>query len=96
MWLTACAIVLTILVVVVARAERSTPPTGDTARLGTVAAAASGLAVVGIVAGMLGIAMAGPADHGPAGLPTAAIASYGVGVLILMAIRRHAGDTPAR
>ena len=95
-WLMACAIVLTILVVVAARAERSTPPMGDPSPLGAVAAAASGIAVIGIVAGMLGIALAGPADHGPAGLPTATIASYGVGVLILMAVRRHAGHTPTR
>lgn len=91
-WLTGCLLVLGVLVVAFAAVERlaagrsqsgkSLPGTG-LARITW--GAVSWTAVAALLGGMIGVALAGPESHGPLGLPTPALVSYGAGFLLLVA-----------
>jgi hypothetical protein len=51
------------------------------------------LTVVGVapvLGGLLGVTVAGPGDHGPAGLPTVALLGYLLGTAELQLVRRCA------
>ncbi|SDL25033.1 Fucose 4-O-acetylase [Nonomuraea maritima] len=87
-WLVALALVLLGLVAVFGPVERrSGPCPAAGARAGTVAGvlACSGMAVA--LAGLLGIAMAGPGDHGVTGMPVVAVAGYFAGATTLRLTR---------
>ncbi|WP_338895340.1 hypothetical protein WBG99_06160 [Streptomyces sp. TG1A-60] len=53
-------------------------------------AAATTVGYAACVLGLLGVADAGPADHGPFGLPTAALAGFLAGAALLRAARAAA------
>ncbi|MEV6958693.1 acyltransferase family protein [Streptomyces sp. NPDC051207] len=103
-WLAVLLVVLGALVAVFGRIERRgvrrgevtsrswwTPTTLSRLRL---RATATTVGYVACALGLLGMAHAGPANHGPFGLPTAALASFLAGAALLRAARA-AGAPPA-
>ncbi|MEU6180425.1 acyltransferase family protein [Streptomyces coeruleorubidus] len=96
-WLAVLLVVLGVLVAVFGRIERRGVRRGEvTSRswwtptaLGRprLRATATTVGYAACVLGLLGVADAGPADHGPFGLPTAALAGFLAGAALLRAAR---------
>ncbi|WP_223167741.1 acyltransferase family protein [Nonomuraea sp. SYSU D8015] len=83
-WLVVLALVLGVLVAVFGPVERrSGPRPGPGAAVGVAAGGLTFLGTAGVLAGLLGVAIAGPGNHGLAGLPTAALIVYLAGAGIL-------------
>ncbi|MET8155726.1 acyltransferase [Sphaerisporangium sp. NPDC005289] len=90
-WVACLALILAVLVVVFGRFERRAdrrsrpvePIPGVLPATLTVAGAGA------VVAGLLGVALAGPGPHGPAGLPAGVLATYLAGAALLELVRRH-------
>ncbi|WP_323369254.1 acyltransferase family protein [Streptomyces alkaliterrae] len=102
-WLGCLLVVLLVLVLVFSPAERGLPlPRGaeDTAegrgaggvRLRGVRPAVTCVGLGLAVAGLLGITVSGPEDHGPFGLPGAALLAYLVGIGALWLLPRGRAD----
>ncbi|MFC4530506.1 acyltransferase family protein [Sphaerisporangium dianthi] len=94
-WLACLAVILAVLVAAFGRFERrasrparAEPAGGAWATTLTVAGAAA------VVSGLLGVALAGPSDHGPTGLPWGVLLTYLSGATLLALVRRH--RRPAR
>ncbi|MEU0517503.1 acyltransferase [Streptosporangium sp. NPDC006007] len=87
-WLAVLALILGLLVAVFGPVERRT---GPRPRPGSGARVLTAVGVTGVLAGLLGIALAGPGHHGPAGLPTAALAAYFAGAALLRFARLRRG-----
>lgn len=90
-WLLTCAALLAGLVAIFGRIELGVPGV----RIGARVQSAFGsilvpLGVVGILGGMLGIALAGRGEDGPLGLPTEALVSFAIGVALLVLVRQRA------
>ena len=84
-WLVVCAVVLAVLVALFAGIEVGMPGARKGSGIEPVGAQAAGwLGAVLVLAGMLGIALAGEGAHGPFGLPTAALAAYAAGCVGLL------------
>lgn len=100
-WLAVLFLVLGVLVAVFGRIERRVLRRGDVTRhrhryryrtpraLGRprLRAAATAVGYAACLLGLLGVTDAGPVDHGPFGLPTAALASFLGGAALLRAAR---------
>ncbi|MGW0828368.1 acyltransferase family protein [Streptomyces sp. NPDC002845] len=83
-WLVVLALILAVLVIVVGRVERREGPRpGPGSASGVLPALLTFLGVTGVLAGLLGIAMAGPTYHDPTGLPTLSLAAYLAGAAVL-------------
>jgi hypothetical protein len=83
-WIAALALILAVLVAVFGPVERrSGPRPAAGASVGATAAVLTVLGLVAVLAGLLGVAMAGPGDHGVAGMPAVALIGYfgGAGLL---------------
>jgi fucose 4-O-acetylase-like acetyltransferase len=92
-WLVGCALLLGILTAVFSVIERrviARSRSGDTTS-GLATDVGTWAAVVALLAGMLGIAVAGPGSNGPLGLPIPALGAFAVGVLLLTAAGRNIG-----
>ncbi|MGC9540554.1 acyltransferase family protein [Streptomyces sp. UG1] len=89
-WLLVLALILMVLVAVFGRIERRRGPRpGPGDATGVQAALLTLTGVAGVLAGLLGIALA-ERGQGPAGLPTLALAAYFTGAAVLrFARRRH-------
>lgn len=97
-WLAVLTLILGLLVVAFGPVERRAGPRGrpegGTGALTTILTASG---VTGVLAGLLGIAVAGPGRHGPAGPPAAALAAYFAGAAVLRLARlRAAGPRGGR
>lgn len=90
-WLLGCLVMLAVLVSAFAAIERAAAGKSRSGQTvpGTGLRVALWAGVVAVLAGMLGVAAAGPGSHGPLGLPTAAIVAYGAGVLLFTAAARR-------
>lgn len=90
-WLAVLAVILGVLVALFGRVERRTGPLpvpgGAT---GPLPFARTFAGVAAVLAGLLGIALAGPGEHGPAGMPTWALLGYLAGAAVLRHARRAA------
>jgi fucose 4-O-acetylase-like acetyltransferase len=89
-WLAGCAVLLAALVALFAPLEGPATRHRRDARVDRPLVAVAAVAgVVLTLAGMLGIAVAGPGAHGPLALPTAALASFAAGVsgLLVASVR---------
>ncbi|MGN9837047.1 acyltransferase family protein [Nonomuraea sp. H19] len=87
-WLVALALILGVLVMVFGPIERRSGPRPGP---GDAVGALTLLGLAGVLAGLLGIALAGPGDHGPAGLSTAALIGYFAGAAVLRFARWRSG-----
>jgi fucose 4-O-acetylase-like acetyltransferase len=96
-WLACLTLVLLVLVAVFGRIERRSGPRPHrraTEHDGARPVAARGLKVLTgtgiavLLAALLGVTLAGPGDHGPAGLPTTALLGYLLGAAALRQVRR--------
>ena len=96
-WLAVLAVFLAALVAVFGRVERRSGPVPDPgAASGWPALAGTLAGVAGVIGGLLGIAVAGPGDHGPAGMPTWGLLGYLAGAAVLRYLRhRSAAVAPA-
>ncbi len=86
-WLATLSVVLLAVVAVVGRIETADPVRTSprpAARWGAAARPAALTGYAAAVGGLLGIAVSGPADHGPVGLPAGALALYLCGALLLL------------
>ncbi|MBB5133499.1 fucose 4-O-acetylase-like acetyltransferase [Thermocatellispora tengchongensis] len=81
-WLAVLAVILAALVAVFGPVERRVPP-GPAPQGGARGAALALAGVAAVLAGLLGIAVPGPGDHGPAGLATWALVAYFAGAAVL-------------
>lgn len=97
-WLVGCAVLLAVMTLAFSAVERRVggrSRSGGTAG-GRVTPPATWIAVVATVAGLLGIALAGPGSNGPLGLPLPAVASFLLGVAVMAiagrAVRDEHGD----
>ena len=89
-WLAVLAGFLAVLVALFGRIERRSGPVPEPgAASGPAAAAATLAGVAGVIGGLLGIAVAGPGDHGPAGMPTVGLLGYLAGAAVLRYARRR-------
>jgi fucose 4-O-acetylase-like acetyltransferase len=99
-WLVVLALILGVLVMVFGPIERragSRTEPGDAS--GAAPGARGGLTLVGmagVLGGLLGIAAAGPGDHGPAVMPTAALIAYFAGAAALRLARWRRDAYPCR
>lgn len=89
-WLLTCALLLAVVVLVASPVERWAAKRSGSggSSAGAVAGGLAWVAVVAVLAGLLGIALAGPGAHGPLGLPTAAVVAFAVGVALLGVVGR--------
>jgi predicted phosphoribosyltransferase len=95
-WLLACLAVLGVLIAVFAPIELSLPGTRRGTRLGrSLRAWAAGGAVLAGLISLLGIATAGPGEHGPLGLPSWALISFAVAMVLLTYAGRRRDPAPA-
>lgn len=85
-WVLSAAVVLLVLLAVFGRIEIGRGPSGGTER-GWLRDAATLLGIAGVLGGLLGIATADDAYHGPGGLPAAAVLSYLAGAGLLRLVR---------
>ncbi|MCG5218690.1 acyltransferase family protein [Streptosporangium sp. KLBMP 9127] len=91
-WLAVLALILAILVAMFGPVERRTGRRAGK-RAGKRAGSGIGQAVLtvagagGVLAGLLGVALAGQGDHGPAGMPTPALLTYFAGAAALRLAR---------
>jgi fucose 4-O-acetylase-like acetyltransferase len=93
-WLMGCAALLAVLTATFSVIERrviARSRSGNTSS-GVGAHVIMLIAVGAVLAGMLGIAVAGPGSNGPLGLPIPALASFGVGALLLALAGRTVGS----
>ncbi|MFG1703735.1 acyltransferase [Nonomuraea sp. M3C6] len=88
-WLAVLALILCLLVAVFGPVERRAGPSPPVPGRGAGVLTAIGMA--GVLAGLLGIAMAGPGHHGPAGMPTGALVAYFAGAAVLRFTRSGRG-----
>jgi len=92
-WLALLALILAALVAVFGRVERRIGPLpgpGSAAGAGPAVLTAAGVA--GVLGGILAVAVAGPGDHGPAGLSTAGLIAFFAGAAVLRFARRRFAD----
>ncbi|WP_248959011.1 acyltransferase family protein [Sphaerisporangium perillae] len=90
-WVACLALILAVLVVVFGRFERRAarrPQAVEPVR-GVLPAALTVAGAGAVVAGLLGVARAGPGDHGPTGLPPGVLATYLGGAILLALVQRH-------
>lgn len=85
-WLLAAAVALLVLVAIFGRIELRQVD-ADRARPSTVRDVLTAVGVVAVLAGLLGVAMAGRDHHGVGGLPPLAVLSYLAGAALLRAVR---------
>lgn len=86
-WLVVLGLVLMVLVAGVGRIETaglSGAPSRRDVRLGVLTWPVTVTGYAAAVGGLLWIAVSGPADHGPVGLPTGGLALYLLGALLLL------------
>ncbi|NGO11884.1 acyltransferase [Streptomyces sp. HC44] len=100
-WLIVLALILAVLVAVFGRFERGTGPRpAPGSATGVLPGLLTLTGVACVLAGLLGIALADPGHHGPAGLPTLALAAYFTGAATLrcaLAVSLvRGGDAPLR
>ncbi|GAB2744253.1 acyltransferase family protein [Streptomyces bullii] len=89
-WLMVLALILTVFVAVFGPIERRRGPRpGPVDTTGVLPALLTFTGVAGVLAGLLGIALAEPGGQGPAGLPVTALAAYFAGAAVLSFARRH-------
>ncbi|TMR97213.1 acyltransferase [Nonomuraea basaltis] len=90
-WLIVLTLILGVLVMVFGPVERRAGPSpAPGAAAGAMAGVVTLLGMAGVLGGLLGVAMAGPGDHGPAGLPTMALIGYFAGAAVLRFARSFA------
>jgi peptidoglycan/LPS O-acetylase OafA/YrhL len=88
-WLLVLALILTALVAVFGRIERRRGPhPGPGRATGVLPNLLTLTGTAGVLAGLLGIALAEPGNHHPAGLPTPALAAYFAGAAVLRLARQ--------
>jgi len=90
-WIAFCAVFLVVLVALFARIELRRPALRPV-EPGLWRDGATVLGLAAVLAGLIGVVVAGPGYHGPTGLPWGAVASYLCGAAVLRQVRTR----PAR
>jgi hypothetical protein len=94
-WLASAAVVLLGLVAVFGRIELRRPELVPMPP-GRARTALVGLGLLGVLGGLMGVALAGRDYHGPGGLPPAAVLAYLAGAAALRAARTSRTSYPGR
>lgn len=88
-WLAGCAVFLAAMTAMFAVVERRGRSRSGATSTGPIASVAIWAAVTTLLAGVLGIAVAGPGSSGPLGLPSAALVGFAVGATLLAVAGRN-------